>query len=64
MDSPWEKFYVFYDENDNIICCGTGKELVERKYFKDKNVLQIKACRLKQGKAKGSVVVMPVNETK
>ena len=64
MDSMMEKFYVFYDENDNIICCGTAKELVKRKYFTDINKVHIKVCRLRQGKAIGSVVVMSVNEAK
>lgn len=63
MDNPCEKFYVFYDTDDNVICCGTAKELVKRKYFKDLNKLYIKVCRLNRGEAKGSVTVLPLIES-
>lgn len=62
MDHPCENFYVFYDTEDNIICCGTAKELVKRKYFSDVNKVHIKVCRLNQGQGKGSVTVLPLIE--
>ena len=29
-----QKFYVFYDKNDNVRFCGTAKQLVEERFFK------------------------------
>ena len=29
-----QKFYVFYDKNDNVRFCGTAKQLVEERIFK------------------------------
>ena len=34
-----QKFYVFYDKNDNVRFCGTAKQLVEERIFPSFNCL-------------------------
>lgn len=53
-----EKFYVFYDENDFVECCGTARQLFEEGRFKYKNACAERAYKIKAGKAKGNVVVL------
>ena len=53
-----EKFYVFYDKNDFVECCGTAKQLVEDGRFKYTNACAEKAYSIKVGRAKGNVVVL------
>ena len=53
-----EKFYVFYDHNDFVRCCGTSRELVARGFFKNINSVHASATHIKQGVRPGSVVIL------
>ena len=53
-----ERFYVFYDKNDRVVCCGTAKQLVESGAFKSVNIVQTTASRIKSGIRQGCVVVL------
>ena len=53
-----QKFYVFYDENDNIRHCGTAKQLVADGIYKNVNVVQCMAHKTRKGLIQGSVVVL------
>lgn len=49
-------FLVFYDADDNIRFCGTVTELVEGKFFKNKNSVYNEILKIKKGIIKGKVV--------
>ena len=53
-----EKFYVFYDHNDFVRCCGTSRELVARGFFKNINSVHASATHIKQGVRPGAVAIL------
>ena len=53
-----ERFYVFYDANDRVVCCGTAKQLVESGYYSSVNVVHTMACRIQKGQKRGAVVIL------
>ena len=53
-----EKFYVFYDHNDFVRCCGTSRELVARGFFKKINSVHASATHIKQGVRPGAVAIL------
>jgi hypothetical protein len=53
-----ERFYVFYDANDRVVCCGTAKQLVESGYYSSVSVVHTMACRIKNGEKQGCVVIL------
>lgn len=53
-----ERFYVFYDKNDRVECCGTAKQLVQSGAFKSENVVHTTACRIRNGDRQGCVVIL------
>ena len=57
-----ERFYVFYDENDFVKCCGTARELVEAGYFEKCSSVVEAACKIRKKKRKGYVVTLPVKD--
>ena len=57
-NSRSEAFYVFYNEQDFVVCCGTAKQLVEDGRFKDVAAVHQKASHIKSGANKGDVVIL------
>ena len=55
-------FYVFYDENDFVKCCGTAQELVDAGYFSKVSTVVETACKIRAGKRNGSVVILPAEK--
>ena len=55
-------FYVFYDENDFVKCCGTPKQLVEQGAFNNISYVPELAHKIKKKIVKGNVVVLPLTE--
>lgn len=55
-----KRFYVFYDKNDFVKCFGTAEELVADGYFSSKNAVQCRGSKIKSGKIKGKVVILPL----
>ena len=53
-----EKFYVFYDSNDFVRCCGTSNDLVRRGFFKNINSVHASATHIKQGVRPGCVAIL------
>ena len=53
-----EAFYVFYDRNDFVRCCGTAKQLVASGCFKNVNSVQASAVHIKQGIRMGAVAIL------
>lgn len=56
------KFYVFYDKEDNVDCCGTAKQLVNDGFFKDECAVRSHASKITKKYIKGNVVILPLNE--
>ncbi len=54
------KFYVFYDKNDFVTSFGTSADLVKDGYFSSKAAVKCRASKIKKGKVKGNVVVLPL----
>lgn len=54
-----KRFYVFYDENDFVKCCGTAQELVEAGYFNKVSTVIETASKIRAKKRKGYVVILP-----
>lgn len=52
------KFFVFYDENDFVRCCGTAKQLVEDGWYASVNSVHSTANKIKNGIVKGTVVML------
>ena len=58
-NTQWSrKFYVFYDKNDFVKCCGTADELVKGGFFNNRLSVMSAASKIKAGKLKGNVVVL------
>lgn len=55
-------FYVFYDENDFVKCCGTAKELVAQGVFKSERYVIEVASKIRSNKIKGNVVALSMSE--
>ena len=55
-----ENFYVFYDKDDFVKCCGTAKELVAQGTFKNERYVTEIASKIKNNKVKGNVVILPL----
>lgn len=55
-----QKFYVFYDKNDFVMCCGTAEDLVESGFFSDKKYVKEFASKIKRNVVKGNVVILPL----
>lgn len=56
------KFYVFYDKNDFVKCCGTAKELVEQGAFRNERYVTEVVAKIKRKMLKGNVVILPLIE--
>lgn len=54
----FEKFYVFYDDNDFVQYCGTAKQLVEGGYFTSINALFSRVSHINRGVIRGKVAVL------
>ena len=54
----YEKFYVFYDKNDFVICFGTAKELVEDGAFKSINAVHSRISKIRALKIPGKVLTL------
>ena len=52
------KFFVFYDKNDFVKCCGTAKELVEEGWYSSVGTVWTTANKIKNGIVKGTVVML------
>lgn len=53
-----EQFYVFYNKEDFVECCGTAKQLVEDGLFKNVKYVSEKAILRKQGNHPERVVIL------
>lgn len=56
---PYEKqkFYVFYDKNDNVLYCGTAQQLVDEGYYTSINSFHSSVNHILRGNA-GTVYVL------
>ena len=56
---PYEKqkFYVFYDENDNVRYCGTAQQLVDEGYYTSITSFRSSVTHIKRGNS-GTVVIL------
>lgn len=55
-------FYVFYDKDDFVKCCGTAKELVSEGEFKTEEIVRQVALKIRKKIVKGNVVVLPLTD--
>lgn len=55
-----KRFYVFYDKNDFVMCFGTAEDLVKDGCFSTKKAVQSRASKIRAGKIRGNVVVLPM----
>ena len=53
-----ENFYVFYDKDDFVECCGTEEQLVADKIFPSISAIRSRASKHKAGKYKGNVLIL------
>lgn len=53
-----ETFYVFYDKNDFVKCCGTARQLVADGRFKSIATVQQIASHIRAGRYGNANVVM------
>lgn len=53
-----ENFYVFYDKDDFVECCGTEAQLISDKTFSSVSAIRSRASRLKAGIYKGNVLIL------
>ena len=54
----YENFYVFYDKDDFVECCGTEEQLITDKFFASVSAIRCRASRLRSGIYKGNVLVL------
>ena len=52
-----KKFYVFYDENDNVRHCGTAQQLVDEGLYSSISSFHATVNHIKKGKA-GKVYIL------
>lgn len=57
-----KRFYVFYDKNDFVKYFGTADDLVKDGYFPTKKAVQSRASKVKSGRLRGKVVVLPLKD--
>lgn len=55
-------FYVFYDKNDFVECFGTAEQLVRDGYFPTRNSVSARVSKIRAGKIKRNVVILPLVE--
>lgn len=53
-------FYVFYDQDDFVKCCGTARELVAQGTFQREEYIRELASKIKRKEVKGNVVILPL----
>lgn len=51
---------MFYDKNDFVKCYGTAEQIVKEGFFKNRATVMSAANKIKAGKLKGNVVVLPL----
>jgi hypothetical protein len=63
---PYEKqkFYVFYDDNDNVRYCGTAQQLVDEGYYTSINSFHSSVNHIQQNKTGGTVVILRGSKSK
>ena len=64
--NPYEKqkFYVFYDKDDNVRYCGTAQQLVEDGYYANINSFHSSVSHIQQSKTGGTVVILRGSKSK
>lgn len=53
-----QKFYVIYDNDDTLRCCGTSKQLIRDGFYKSLNSLYSSISKIKKGETSGCVVIL------
>lgn len=66
VNLPYEKqkFYVFYDEDDNVRYCGTAQQLVDEGYYTSINSFHSSVNHIQQSKTGGTVVILRGSKSK
>lgn len=52
------QFFVFYDRNDFVKCCGTARQLVDEGWYASINSVHTTANKIRSGIVKGAVVML------
>lgn len=52
------KFYVFYDEKDNVRFCGTAEQLVEERHYSSVSSFHSVVNHIMKSKNQGKVVIL------
>lgn len=52
------KFYVFYDEKDNVRLCGTAEQLVEEGHYSSVSSFHSVVNHINNSKNQGKVVIL------